>query len=102
MSANRVFEHINQDPSALAAFLRAFAKGDNHLVGAIYAESYFDWVAGELALFPILIGTVLFGRGEGIETASALKTIVPAMLMVDVLSAAHSDEIRNADREHSN
>jgi hypothetical protein len=32
----------------------------------------------------------------------ALKTIMPAMSMVAALSAARSDEIRNADRKHSN
>jgi adenosine deaminase len=47
-NANKAFERIRQDPPALAALLRAFPKGGdlhNHLVGAIYAESYLDWAA---------------------------------------------------------
>jgi hypothetical protein len=47
-------------------------------------------------------GRPVRARRQGIETALALKTIMPAMSMVAALSAARSDEIRNADRKHSN
>jgi uncharacterized membrane protein YphA (DoxX/SURF4 family) len=52
------------------------------------------WVA--LALPPILIGAVLLVHGDRGRNGMALKTIMPAMSMVAALSAAHSDERRNA------
>lgn len=50
-------------------------------------------------------GRPVRARRQGIKTALALKTIMPVMSMVAALSAthaAHSDEMRNADRKHSN
>jgi hypothetical protein len=42
------FESIRSDPNAVMAFLREMPKGGdlhNHLVGAIYAESFIEWAA---------------------------------------------------------
>ena len=44
----RYFESIRSNPNAVLAFLREMPKGGdlhNHLVGAIYAESFIEWAA---------------------------------------------------------
>lgn len=44
----RIFNTVRTDPERLAMFMRQFPKGadlHNHLVGAIYAESYLKWAA---------------------------------------------------------
>jgi adenosine deaminase len=48
--AARHFDSVRQQPSLLLAFLREMPKGGdlhNHLLGAIYAESFIDFAAGD-------------------------------------------------------
>jgi hypothetical protein len=47
-ATERYFESIRDNPNELMAFLREMPKGGdlhNHLVGAIYAESFIEWAA---------------------------------------------------------
>lgn len=47
-STEQYFESIQKNPNELMAFLREMPKGGdlhNHLVGAIYAESFIEWAA---------------------------------------------------------
>ncbi|UMM63687.1 amidohydrolase family protein [Aristophania vespae] len=49
LSVEQLYNHIKDDPLKLRVFLRDFPKGgdlNNHLVGAIYAETWLKW-AGE-------------------------------------------------------
>lgn len=57
-----MFSTLQTDPVRLAVFMRQFPKGadlHNHLVGAIYAESYLKWAAQDGLCVSVEQGTIL-------------------------------------------
>ncbi len=70
------FESIRNDPNELMAFLREMPKGGdlhNHLVGAIYAESFIEWAAEKGLCTSTLPPSISVNHHVGV-----LKRTVPA------------------------
>lgn len=89
-----IFTSLQSDPTRLALFLRQFPKGadlHNHMVGAVYAESYLKWAAQDGACLALETGQILphgcTGHNKGDLPAAALSTNPDAEnSMIDALS----------------
>lgn len=89
-----IFTTIQSDPARLALFMRQFPKGadlHNHMVGAIYAESYLKWAAQDGACVALDHGQILShgckGHTKGEVPAAALSADPDAEnSMIDALS----------------
>lgn len=78
-SVATLFERVKTDPVRLELFLRAFPKGadlHNHLSGAVYAESFLKWAAGDGLCVSLKERTILASHcpkpGEGQVPADGL------------------------------
>lgn len=91
----RIFTTLQSDPVRLALFMRQFPKGadlHNHLVGAVYAESYLKWAAQDGLCLSVNQGKILphgctatLGKGELPATALANNSGAENR-MIDALS----------------
>lgn len=89
-----LYERLKNDPVRLEMFLRAFPKGadlHNHLIGAIYAESYLRWAAEDGLCVSVPEGTILSSAcdmgARGQKPAAALPQDATSWnLLVDALS----------------
>ncbi|MFT9331582.1 MAG: adenosine deaminase, partial [Acetobacter persici] len=90
----QIFTALQSDPARLGLFLRQFPKGadlHNHMVGAIYAESYLKWAAQDGACLALDRGQILphgcSGHEKGELPAEALAANPDAEnSMIDALS----------------
>ena len=90
----QIFTALQSDPARLGLFLRQFPKGadlHNHMVGAIYAESYLKWAAQDGACLALDRGQILphgcSGHEKGEFPAEALAANPDAEnSMIDALS----------------
>ncbi|GBQ83235.1 hypothetical protein AA14337_2540 [Acetobacter malorum DSM 14337] len=89
-----IFSTLQSDPVRLPLFMRQFPKGadlHNHLVGAIYAESYLKWAAQDGLCVTVANGQILphgcTDHDKGGRSAATLPADVDAEnSMIDALS----------------
>lgn len=99
-----IFSTLQSDPVRLPVFMRQFPKGadlHNHLVGAIYAESYLKWAAQDGLCISVEQGTILPracaatpAKGEWPATAlpaneAAENRMIDALSMRDFVPTAN-------------
>jgi adenosine deaminase len=85
------FESIRTDPNQLMAFLREMPKGGdlhNHLVGAIYAESFIEWAAEkDLCVDPVSFYLSAPPCGGAKATVPARNALTDRFLYRDMVDA---------------
>jgi hypothetical protein len=93
------YDSVLSDATALAAFLKAMPKGadlHNHLSGAVYAETYLDWAAGDGDCINTTTHAAVFPNQCGAATmptptmGSFYDEIVRAWSMKDFVAGAET------------
>ncbi|KAB8124546.1 adenosine deaminase [Komagataeibacter medellinensis] len=90
----RIFSTLQSDSVRLSLFMRQFPKGadlHNHLVGAIYAESYLKWAAQDGLCVMVENGQILSHGCTGHDKGGIPAAMLPADVgaensMIDALS----------------
>ena len=107
--ASRYLESIRGNPEPLEVFLRAMPKGadlHNHLVGAVYAESFVAWAAADGLCVDVQTMTLIEPKPPCDATtgrrpaADALTDTVLYRKLVDALSMRHFSGALESAHDH--